>query len=279
MSRSKKIALQQRLLAKLMLLEYFRTESFARLAEIQFAQDGKPAELARMEKAVRQMNEPGEYVGEEQPVPALEIQRKPPVKKFKKSDAVELTPEFTLWTSDPWIREWLSVEPALADVDLRPYFFFSRDNLGLLGTSGQRLSLAARKVLDKIKSASEALRVAGLKELKTLPEADANAVFEALIERVKREEDLGADTASLKPMIDAAQERPALLSQLIGAVKNLPEKALPVWAPVSIQNACKRFPEAQKAFGEILTAWSKSSANPTLASAASTTLASVAKVL
>jgi predicted KAP-like P-loop ATPase len=278
MSRSKKIILQQRLLAKLMLLEYFRTESFARLAEIQFAQDGKPAELARMEKAVRQMNEPGEYVDEEQPVPALEIQKKPPVKKLKKPDPVELTPEFTLWTSDPWIREWLSVEPALADMDLRPYFFFSRDNLGLLGTSGQRLSLAARKVLDKIKSASEALRVAGLKELKTLPEADANAVFEALIERVKREEDLGADTASLKPMIDAAQERPALLSQLIGAVKNLPEKALPVWAPVSIQNACKDHPDAQKAFGEILTTWSKSSANPTLASAASTTLASVAKV-
>ncbi len=278
MSRSKKITLQQRLLAKLMLLEYFRTESFGRLAEIQFAQDGIPAELARMEKAVRQMNEPGEYVEEIQPVPALEIQKKPPVKKLKKPDPVELPPEFTLWTSDPWIREWLSVEPVLADVDLRPYFFFSRDNLGLLGTSGQRLSLAARKVLDKIKSASEALRVAGLKELKTLAEADANAVFEALIDRVKREEDLGAETASLKPMIDAAQERPTLLSQLIGAVKNLPERALPVWAPVSIQNVCKGYPDAQKAFGEILTTWSKSSVNTTLASAATTTLASVAKV-
>jgi hypothetical protein len=95
---------------------------------------------------------------------------------------------------------------------------------------------------------------------------------------VKREEDLGAETASLKPMIDAAQERPTLLSQLIGAVKNLPERALPVWAPVSIQNACKGYPDAQKAFGEILTTWSKSSVNTTLASAATTTLASVAKV-
>ena len=105
------------------------------------------------------------------------------------------------------------MEPSLAGEDLRPYFFFSRDNLGLLGTAGQRLSLAARRVLDKIKSASEALRVTGVKELQTLGEADANAVFEALIERAKREEDLGADTASLKPMIDAAQERPALLPQ------------------------------------------------------------------
>ena len=116
--------------------------------------------------------------------------------------------------------------------DLRSYFFFSRDNLGLLGTAGQRLSLAARRVLDKLKSASQALRLAGLKELKSFGEVDANAVFEALSERAKREEDLGAESASLKPMIDAAQERPGLLQPLIVAVKALPEKALPVWTPV-----------------------------------------------
>lgn len=277
MGRSKKITLQQRVLAKLMLLEYFRTESFGRLAEIQFAQDGKPAELDQMEKAVRQMKEPPEEVEEEQPVPALEIQKKPPVKKLKKPEPIELTPEFTLWTSDSWIREWLSVEPALAGEDLRPYFFFSRDNLGLLGTAGQRLSLAARRVLDKIKSASQALRVTGLKELKVLGEADANAVFEALIERAKREEDLGADMASLKPMIDAAQERPTLLPQLIVAVKGLPEKVLPIWATVNIQNVCKGHPDAEKAFHEILTAWSKSTTNTTLANAAKATLASIAK--
>lgn len=278
MARSRKITLQQRVLAKLMLLEYFRTESFGRLAEIQFSQDGRPAELAKMEKAVRQMNAPPEYIEEEQPVPALEIQKKPPVKKLKEPEKIELTAEFSLWTADPWVREWLAVDPALAGEDLRPYFFFSRDNLGLLGTAGQRLSLAARRVLDKMRSASEALRVAGLKDLKTLAEADANAVFEALIERAKREEDLGAETASLKPMIDAAQERPSLLPQLIAAVKNLPEKVLPIWATVNTQNACKGHPDAEKAFQEILTVWSKSTANPTLANAAKSTLKTTGKV-
>ena len=53
MAHSKGITLKQRVLAKLMLLEYFRTESFRRLAEIQFAQDGAPRELGLMEKAVR----------------------------------------------------------------------------------------------------------------------------------------------------------------------------------------------------------------------------------
>ena len=268
MAQSRKIKLQQRVLAKLMLLEYFRTESFGRLAELEFAQDGMPAELALMERAVQQMKAPLEEVEEPQPPPALETQRKPPVKKLKKPEQVELSAEFTLWTSDPWIREWLSVEPFLAGEDLRSYFFFSRDNLGLLGTAGQRLNMAARRALDKIKSSSEALRITGLKELKALGEADANAVFEALIDRAKREEDLGADNASLRPMIEAAVERPALLPHLIAAVKNLPEKALPIWATVDIQNACKNHPEASKAFQDILAAWAKSTANPTLAQAA-----------
>jgi predicted KAP-like P-loop ATPase len=274
MARSKGITLKQRVLAKLMLLEYFRTEAFRRLAEIQFAQDGAPKELGEMEKAVRPRTDV-EPLTESQPQPASEPHKKSAGKKAVTLDTNELSPEFALWTADPWIREWLLMEPALAGEDLRGYYFFSRDNLGLLGTAGQRLSLAARKILDKLKSSSNAIRLAGLKELKDSGEADANAVFEALVERAKREEDLGAHSASLKPMIDAAQERPALLLQLITAVKALPERALPLWAPVSIQNACKGHPDVERAFKEILTTWSKSTVNASLANTSQTTLSSL----
>jgi predicted KAP-like P-loop ATPase len=278
MARSKGITLKQRVLAKLMLLEYFRTEAFRRLAEIQFAQDGTPKELGDMEKAIRPQND-AQQIKEAELQTVSDAPKKSPAKKGATPDANELSPEFALWTADPWIREWLSMEPALAGEDLRAYYFFSRDNLGLLGTAGQRLSLAARKVLDKLKSSSNAVRLAGLKELKESSEADANAVFEALVERAKREEDLGAQSASLKPMIDAAQERPALLLQLITAVKALPERTLPLWAPVSIQNACKGHPDAERAFKEILATWSKSTVNVPLASAAKTTLSSLSTAI
>ena len=153
MARSRGITLQQRVLAKLMLLEYFRTESFRRLAEIQFAQDGSPRNLVKWKKR-RAEKLPAEEVEEPQPVTALEIQRKPQIKKLKPAEKIDLSAQLTLWISDPWIQEWLVMEPALADEDLRPYFFFSRDNLGMLGTAGQRLSVAARQVLDKIRGAS-----------------------------------------------------------------------------------------------------------------------------
>jgi predicted KAP-like P-loop ATPase len=274
MARSKGITLKQRALAKLMLLEYFRVESFRRLAEIQFAQDGATKELGQMEKIVRTTGDHEDKKNKEEQPELISVGKKLATKVSKTNDTGELSSEFTLWTADPWIREWLLTEPPLAGEDLRAYFFFSRDNLGLLGTAGQRLSVAARGVLDKLKSTSKAVRVVGLKELKGLGEADANAVFEALSERVKREEDLGADNASLKSMIDAAHERPNLLQPLIAAVKMLPEKALPVWTPVSIQNACKGHADAQGAFKEILTTWSKSTANTMLASAAKSTLES-----
>lgn len=274
MADSKGIKLKQRVLAKLMLLEYFRTESFRRLAEIQFAQDGAPKELGQMEKAVRLENKLEEMKAATAD-PAAATPKKSTAKKAAAEDDSELSAEFALWTADPWIREWLSMEPALATEDLRAYFFFSRDNLGLLGTAGQRLSVAARAVLDKLKSPSKAVRLAGLKQLKEFGEADANAVFEALSERAKREEDLGVDNASLRPMIDAASERPSLLQPLIVAVKALPEKALPVWTPVDIQNACKGRPDAERAFKDILATWSTSTQNAFLANAAKTTLASL----
>jgi hypothetical protein len=275
MARSRNITLQQRVLAKLMLLEYFRTESFKRLAEIQFGQDGTPDELRQMERAVREKGEKAEDSKESSVAEKAESSKKSSSKKAPPPERAKLSSEFALWISDSWLQDWLSMEPSLADVDLKPYFFFSRDNLGLLGTAGQRLSITARRVLDKIKSPSEAVRGAGLTEVRQLSEADANALFEALVERAKREEDLGADNASLKPMIDMAHERPALLTQLIGAIKILPEASLPLWVPVSVQQVCKGNNEAELAFRDILIAWSASTINPHLSSAAKSTMTSI----
>jgi hypothetical protein len=275
MARTRSIVLQQRVLAKLMLLEYFRAESFKRLAEIQFIQDGTPHELRQMESAVQQHTGKTECIEEEKHATKTGTTKRATSTKTPDAESNKLSSEFALWVSDPWLRDWLSMEPSLADVDLRPYFFFSRDNLGLLGTAGQRLSITARRVLDKIKSPSLALRGTGLREVKSLSEADANAVFEALVERAKREEDLGADNASLKPMIDMAQERPALLPQLLGAIKILPENSLPLWAPVNVQQVCKGNPEVESAFRAILEGWTKSTINPLLSSASSSTLGTI----
>src|SRR5262249_51756338 len=50
MAAARKVELKRRVLAKLMLLEYFRPESFKKLAEAQAEQAGKPDELSAAEK-------------------------------------------------------------------------------------------------------------------------------------------------------------------------------------------------------------------------------------
>jgi hypothetical protein len=49
MAQSRSVSLDEQVLAKLMLLEYFRPESFRRLAQLQSEQQGRPAELAKLE--------------------------------------------------------------------------------------------------------------------------------------------------------------------------------------------------------------------------------------
>src|SRR5690606_37543319 len=49
MAKSRGVELKKRVLAKLMLMEYFKTESFKKLAELQAEQCGKPKELAAAE--------------------------------------------------------------------------------------------------------------------------------------------------------------------------------------------------------------------------------------
>ncbi len=180
MAKSRNIVLLQRVLAKLMLMEYFRAESFRRLAELQFAHDGNPPELKAMEQAAARLaGSTSEAMEKGSPKETKTKGNKDTPEVGPESPS--LTAEFQLWMTDSWLRDWLSMEPSLAEIDLKPYFFFSRDNLGLLGTAGQRLSIIARGVLDKLKSPSEAVRTRALKQVRDLSEADLNAVFEALL--------------------------------------------------------------------------------------------------
>ncbi|HPT73107.1 MAG TPA: P-loop NTPase fold protein, partial [Candidatus Cloacimonadota bacterium] len=85
MAKYRNISLEQRVLAKIMLLEYFRPSMFRKLAEIQAEERGKPEELKMIEK------------GE--------------IDKLK---------QMSDWNQDKWIKDWVALEPRLTDIDLRP---------------------------------------------------------------------------------------------------------------------------------------------------------------
>ncbi len=264
MAQSRRVELKQRVLAKLMLLEYFKTEFFRQLADAQAGQDGKPRQLVQLE----QLADAEERLDEEAPEMAQEkvAGRKRSRAGSAKQEGV-LPTQFTLWLSDEWTREWLRLEPALAGEDLRPYFFFSRDRLGVLNVDTQRMSAPARQVLSQLLHESEAVRLVALGAADKLSNADAIAVFETLATRTRQEDDLGRAESAFNRIIEWSEKRTELRSQFVLFVQSLPEVSLPMWAASKLR-LLARGTELEAVADEVLKKWAQSTVNKELARAA-----------
>jgi predicted KAP-like P-loop ATPase len=217
--------LKPRVLAKLMLLEYYRTESFRQLAAAQAEEDGTPKALAEAEKRTRE-----ETTAKTPPASA----KASAGGKAAASPIEEDTSDLPLWLLDPWVIAWAKSEPALTGVDLRPYFYFSRDTLGPLGQATQRMSPAAQDAFKKILSQSEAERKTGLSRASTLVPADASAVFEALAGRIREDDDFGSESSAFGRAIDWAKARRELVGQLAPLLASLPEDRIPPVTPMKL---------------------------------------------
>lgn len=219
MAESRGLKLEQRVLAKLMLLEHFRSETFKRLAELQAQQGGKPSQLLAIEShrqreiipstATNKKADDSDSTAKPIPLPPLDA-------------------ECQTWLKDGFVQEWLDLEPQLSHEDLRPYVFFSRDRIASLPGAAVRLSPAAQEILIQIAGDSEAVRTQALKKCSALSAADASAVFEEIAGRVRQEHDLTKDDSPLERLFDFVENRRELLSELVTLLRRIPEGELPI---------------------------------------------------
>lgn len=222
MAKSRSIELKPRVLAKLMLLEYFRAPSFKKLAELQAQEQGKPAELAKAECDIR-------------PTPVAEDDEQNKsgggaAKARKQKERPEpASVELPMWLSDDWGRDWLESEPQLGEVDLRPYFYFSRDILGQVGVVMPRLSPLSQIIITELFDASEAVRQLALGKAKELNADEAISVFEALAERTRQEDDHNDERSALRRCFDWSKARPELVVQMLTFLESLPVISVPVY--------------------------------------------------
>lgn len=144
MADYRKIPLDRKILAKIMLVEYFKDNFYKRLAELQAIGNGKPKELAQIES--------GEW-----------------------DEATILN----TWKDDVWIVDWLTnIEPLLADVDLRPYFYFSRESQKNMSFSkSQNLSQNAIKIIQNLLSGTDTLRNEAMKSATNVSDFEAASIL------------------------------------------------------------------------------------------------------
>jgi len=245
MAESRGITLKKTVLAKLMLLERFKNASFRKLADAQALEDGKPKEIADAEEAVATKPENDSKPGSK----TTNTRRK---KIVEDGGVVD-------WLDDEWIKgEWLRQTPLLADEDLRPYFFFSRDKLGPLAVAVQRLSERAQEVVASLLDESDAIRQRALERAVEISPADAAAVNQALAERMRQEEDWSAENSALAMICHWAEVRPDVVSQVLIDLGSLPTDDLPLLLPQNVSGFAKGGAH-DAAAKRIVTRWSQES--------------------
>lgn len=270
MAKSREVKLEARVLAKLMLLEYFRSEFFKELAQLQAENNGCPQELDVLERRVGLSSPQEEKDNDSQG----ESHSSSDIEESVESSKVEMFVE--KWLSDQWVMDWSQGEPSLNEVDLRPYFYFSRDILGPLSGAIKRISPAAHTILVKLLSESEAMRNSGVNEAKGISEADAAAIVDALAERAKRQEHSQKREQLVLVLFSLVEVRKEQLSQLMAFLDATPENLLfPVVVPRLEAITTNTAYHTQTI--QLLTRWSKSASNQRLAGAAETRLARISK--
>lgn len=207
MSEDKGMDIQKRVLSKLMLLEYFKEETFKNLFDLQLIQNGVPKELKIIEDRLLQSSTEKE------------------INKKKEEDVVN-SDLLETWTKDKWLTDWFRMEPYLADVDLRFYFYLTRDKLTFISIESNRMSSNIQELFTKLISDSDAIMNKGIESTKTISEADANAIFSSLATRINEIENTDARDRLISTLMLLCHERKELLLELLSFLEKFPVQYL-----------------------------------------------------
>ena len=238
MASAKKVILKKRLLAKLMLLEYFKPETFKTLYELQAKNNGLITGIDKLENKV-------------------DVEQEKPSEDIPK--------ELDGSLKDSWIVDWFKSEPHLKGENLQPYFYFSRDKLSVSGNNSQhRMSPHAQDIFIKLINDSETIKEKGLSASSTLTDGDSAVIFEALTNRIKQEEDSNKNIPSFKTLIKFCQIRKEQLSQLFTLLNSLPDKMFTVAIIPLLQEVGNENSDYQKTVENLFAKWKKSSTNTML---------------
>ncbi len=185
MAKYKRIELNRKVLAKLMLLEYFKENVFRKIAQLSTTNSNYKRYLKELECE-------------------------------KISDDNELK----LWEDDSWIKGWCKIEPKLSDIDLIPYFYFTRSSLDAkFDLKIENLSPRAQKVLDRLLNKTDIGIKDALKDQSDISEFECNKILENIF--LTMMQDSNIDSKYFKAFINWGVSKQTMVSDLISYLSSI----------------------------------------------------------
>jgi len=186
MAHFKGIALDKRVLAKLMLIEYFKDGVFKVIGDLQANESGRPKEIEFLEK--------NEW-----------------------DDIVKLK----VWKEDEWFLNWVKIEPKLHGFDLRPYYYFSRESLrsGLIKSTSS-LSIEGDAILSQLLTGSDASREQALARVVNISEYECLEILRSVFSLLEVTSDI--DMKLFRSYIEWGGVHESLHAEVVSQLTSLP---------------------------------------------------------
>lgn len=135
----------------------------------------------------------------------------------------------------PFVTEWVALEPMLADRDLRPALYLSRETLPLRIARGN-LSPAAETALQVLLVATTTSAPSAVKAVGQVPAAEHIAVMDAIVEALRKHDDWTTRPPGFNGALILANTSAAAGAVLATHLKSLGGKP-PPWLEAVLKNA------------------------------------------
>lgn len=235
----RQVSLRPAVLAKLMALEDQHIADFQKIFDWQILSDGPIPELAMAEATVLPRPETG--------APATEAEESGDPGPTLEGEHGAAPAEVTAWAEKPHVRRWLRLEPPLGEIDLGPYFTYSRDKLSI-GVSGSRLPAALQTLLVQAGADVKALRRTAIGGIAALEADDQAILLHAMAEA------LAANPSShiFETLLELAEQEPVAVSSVCSVLSDVPTSAL---TPARLTTAVRRLTGSEEPVRILLDGW------------------------
>lgn len=244
---------QRPVLAKIMLAERFYPDFYEQVARLAAnSPDGKPDALTHFEATVRapltdEEDEEERSTGKGVRRPSRPKPAPPP-------------PEAEEWLKNEWAKTWAGIDPPLADIDLRPYVFVTRDKRSSLG--GLAAASHLEGLVEKLTGPTMMVRGAAA-EIAKLTGPEPEEVFEAIRGRILQEDSFTSKPKGVDGLMRLVEAHPPLQRRLMDFLRELPIPKVGAWA-ASSWGTCFTEPAIAAEFQTTLRSWAEQTDNKVL---------------